>query len=834
MDKETFIKIINERKKFRSDLKKKLQKKSFSFCEGDCYLIEESWDKNLNEKIVEYAHEENEDYEEFIPPKFINNIESIINYIKTNKNLKLISKKSIVLIYGKKSLKNNNLIKYYSGNNKLIIEYLNDEDYKSILLIDPLNKNNIKERSFIISTEDIDDEEEIKLYKNIINKDIDIDIIKDNIIPIKTYLKFNELINKLKKKIKFLEDKKGPKYERNLINKLVNEKNSLIKQIIELKKNIKEKDKEINQKVNLTNQINELNKNIKEKYKEINKLSEELQKQIKYKNQYLSINKKQTEYRENLEKNLNNEINKYKEILKEKDKEIKEYKLKIEQNLINKNKENNEMISNSQKLSKSVQNIFNQSKNIPNEQDLIKLKKELKKREDMIIEKEKELNNKITFLEDKENLIEKENNENKKRKEEFQKDLQENERLKKENIDLIKRNKELEEEIKKKESKLKSTRSKNKMEEYIVPTLIGLNNIGATCFMNSTLQCLSQTCHLTKYFLNEKNENRILNNNLALKKQNLQLSPIYLELIKSLWNKNGPKSFSPNKFMNIIEKMNPLFKQGQAGDSKDFIIFILEQLHRELKSPIKLNNNNMNVPLNQYNKNNAFNYFFNDFKKECSIISDVFFGFTETTNECLYCKNNYNSKGYATPICYNYGIFNCLIFPLEEVKNLKNNDMQNNNNFKNNNNIVSIYDCFYYNQKDELFTGDNRNYCNICKQLYDSIYSSKIFVSPNVLILILNRGKDNKFNVKLTFDETIDISSFVLQKDKPKIIYNLYGVITHIGQSGPNAHFVASCKSPIDHKWYRYNDSMVNSIENIQKEVIDFGTPYILFYQKNK
>ena len=120
--------------------------------------------------------------------------------------------------------------------------------------------------------------------------------------------------------------------------------------------------------------------------------------------------------------------------------------------------------------------------------------------------------------------------------------------------------------------------------------------------------------------------------------------------------------------MNIVEKMNPLFKQGQAGDSKDFIIFILEQLHKELKKPVNNNGSDKNLALNQYDKNNAFNYFFNDFKKDCSIISDAFFGFTETTNECLYCKNNYNSQGYPAPICYNYGIFNCLIFPLEEVK----------------------------------------------------------------------------------------------------------------------------------------------------------------------
>ena len=66
----------------------------------------------------------------------------------------------------------------------------------------------------------------------------------------------------------------------------------------------------------------------------------------------------------------------------------------------------------------------------------------------------------------------------------------------------------------------------------------------------------------------------------------------------------------------------------------------------------------------------------------------------------------------------------------------------------------------------------------------------------------------------------------------PQIIYNLYGVITHIGQNGPNARFVASCKYNKDNKWYRFDDSIVNPITNIQKEVIEFGTPYILFYEK--
>ena len=376
------------------------------------------------------------------------------------------------------------------------------------------------------------------------------------------------------------------------------------------------------------------------------------------------------------------------------------------------------------------------------------------------------------------------------------------------------------------------------IKDYTQPTLIGLNNIGSTCFINATLQCLSQTKTLTNYFLNEKNKTKIINNNIALKnKLDNQLTPFYYELINKLWNKTSEtKSISPLNFVQKLNEMNPLFKLGEAGDSKDFIIFILEQIHRELKKRLNINNKPLD-PLNQYDKANSFDHFFNEFKSDVSIISDVFYGIHETTNVCLNCKANYNSRNQNNPICYNYGIFNCLIFPLEEVKNmkLKNNMNQGNNQESmNSNNVVNIYDCFDYYQKSDLFTGDNKNYCNICKQLYDSIYTCKIYSSPNYLILILNRGKGNIYNVKLDFPEVINITNYVLQKETPNIIYELYGVVTHIGQSGPNAHFVASCKSPINGKWYRYNDAIVNNITDVKKEVMEFGTPYILFYQKEK
>ena len=62
-------------------------------------------------------------------------------------------------------------------------------------------------------------------------------------------------------------------------------------------------------------------------------------------------------------------------------------------------------------------------------------------------------------------------------------------------------------------------------------------------------------------------------------------------------------------------------------------------------------------------------------------------------------------------------------------------------------------------------------------------------------------------------------------------IYKLIGVITHIGNSGEDGHFIAHCLNPIDNAWYTYNDAIVNKTTNFQK-IIDFGMPYLLFYKK--
>ena len=416
---------------------------------------------------------------------------------------------------------------------------------------------------------------------------------------------------------------------------------------------------------------------------------------------------------------------------------------------------------------------------------------------------------------------------------ELKKYINENIKIKKENEMLSMKNKELEEEIKKIKSKYQFQERINNEEiltKYKNPTLIGLNDDHN--IFNTILQCLSQTSELTSYFLNNKNIEQIINDNIISKNKNdKKLAPIYLKLIQNLWKMNGTEAYSADTFMNNIKNMNPLFEIENENNLKEFIIFIIEQLHRELKKPkIKNNNSKINEILEQYDRNNTFNYCYNKFNQESSIISDLFFGLKEISNECLNCRNNYNSKGLPNnSIFYNYEMFDCLIFPLEEIKNIKNNFMKNNN-IQNNNNYITLKDCFNYNQRLEYYTGDNKNYCNFCKQLSDFCYNNKIFNSPKILILIMKRVQENEYN--LIFEETLDISEFVYSKDVPILKYNLYGVISDI-EKQKITHFISSCKSPIDNKWYRYDDTKVTSITNVEKDVIQYGIPYILFYKKS-
>ena len=368
------------------------------------------------------------------------------------------------------------------------------------------------------------------------------------------------------------------------------------------------------------------------------------------------------------------------------------------------------------------------------------------------------------------------------------------------------------------------------------PPTIGLENIGATCYMNSTLQCFCNIKKFVDFFKYSKQVANIVKNS----KNNLTSS--FKLLIEKLWPKNynpvtSRKFYAPNDFKQKISKMNPLFEGIAANDAKDLVNFIIMTLHLELNkaNPNNNNINNNNIIFDQRNKQLMLNNYVMEFKKNNqSIISDLFYAMNCNITQCNFCYQQ----------IYNFQTYFFIIFPLEEIRKYKNNfnnmynifynafNFFNFNNFINSN-VVSIYDCFEYDCKQNLMDGENSMYCNFCKTNRSCYMSTHLITGPEVLILLLNRGHGIEFNVKINFVEHLDLSRYIEYKNTG-VKYDLFGVITHIGESSMSGHFIAYCKDPILNRWHKFNDAIVSDVTNFQKEVIDFAMPYLLFYQKSQ
>ena len=445
-----------------------------------------------------------------------------------------------------------------------------------------------------------------------------------------------------------------------------------------------------------------------------------------------------------------------------------------------------------------------------------KKKKKKKKKSSRLIYEEK-----IIELEEKEDMLSKQIKEyelKKQKQKELKKDIEiERDKFeeKKKSFDKERANKF--EQLKLKEKELNKMQLLLEKEEKIyynkkIPILIGLNNIGATCYMNATLQCLSNTKELTEFFLNNYKDKN--------KKKHI-ITYEYYELIKNLWNeKNNNKPYSPYSFKDVLSQENDLFAGIQANDSKDLINFLIERLHQELNVIKEKNNNENFYQINQLNENEALQFFLKDFTSSFnSIISKLFYGILETKSQCKGCNM----------IKFNFQLYSFLEFPLQHINQyFFNNGKRPLFTQDGKNPDVDLYECFEYNRKIDLMNGENQMYCNICNKLCDATYTNFIYSGPNYLIINLNRGRGAVYECKVNFPEQLNLFNYVSYQHGITA-YELYAVICHLGPSSMSGHFVAYCRNRIDNKWYLYNDAFVTLCDK-PKQYTE-GMPYILFYR---
>ena len=227
MDEKFINSIINKYKSFRKSLEELIKSKIIKLKNKDCYLITDCWDIELNKMIKSY--ESNKKFKKSnihftLPkqnPEFINNIPSFVEFIKKQQKFKLISKDFIDEINEKANLNicQNTPVTYYTGNNKIIIEFKDKNENIAVLINYPLL--NYFTLYFIEIKKD-------EIQKNILYfKILSIEKFKENVIKEKfnntIYTKKEFINNKTKcfptnykKKINSISKNKGNKKRENI------------------------------------------------------------------------------------------------------------------------------------------------------------------------------------------------------------------------------------------------------------------------------------------------------------------------------------------------------------------------------------------------------------------------------------------------------------------------------------------------------------------------------------------------------------------------------------------------------------------------------------------
>jgi len=114
--------------------------------------------------------------------------------------------------------------------------------------------------------------------------------------------------------------------------------------------------------------------------------------------------------------------------------------------------------------------------------------------------------------------------------------------------------------------------------------IVGLRNLGNTCFMNSIIQCLAQSPYLIPYFRNGYYQ-REINSDNPLGKDG-KVAEEWANLVNAMWG-GLYRTCVPYDFKKTIGSFSPQFLGYNQQDSQEFLNFLLDGLHEDLNRILK-------------------------------------------------------------------------------------------------------------------------------------------------------------------------------------------------------------------------------------------------------
>ncbi|KAL7981585.1 hypothetical protein Chor_005673 [Crotalus horridus] len=238
-----------------------------------------------------------------------------------------------------------------------------------------------------------------------------------------------------------------------------------------------------------------------------------------------------------------------------------------------------------------------------------------------------------------------------------------------------------------------------------VQGLTGLRNLGNTCFMNSILQCLSNTKELRDYCLQSQYV-RDLNNNSRMQ---MSLMTEFAKLIQMLWTSSPNESVSPSEFKMQIQRYAPRFVGYNQQDAQEFLRFLLDGLHSEvnrvLVRPKGHSDNLDHLPDDEKGRQMWMRYL----AREDSRIGDLFVGQLKSSLTCSSC-------GYCSTA---FDPFWDLSLPIAKKSYGE----------------VNLIDCMRLFTKEDVLDGDEKPTCGHCKARTKCMKKFSIQRFPKILVL---------------------------------------------------------------------------------------------------
>lgn len=314
-----------------------------------------------------------------------------------------------------------------------------------------------------------------------------------------------------------------------------------------------------------------------------------------------------------------------------------------------------------------------------------------------------------------------------------------------------------------------------------------LFNLGATCYINTALQCLGNCDDFLTLVLNNKNND---NNSLIN-----ELKSILIELFT---NNN---SLRPYRFLNVLKTNIKGIEINEQNDINEFISLLLDKLNKDIcYKNITTKNDLMNI--NKY-KNSSYDI--QKFKMDISWIErtqseysqliEIFYGQSITQIICGHCKF----------ISHNYEIYSSIMVPICDTLDES---------------LMHYFQDEFLNK-----TNDNSDWkCDECNNKKQSKKSTKLWKLPNILIITLKRFTDSlqKNNKKVQIPLELSLDKYTISKTNTK--YKLSSVAYHSG-SFFGGHYVAITKKK-NNNWYIIDDINISELKDMN--MISEG--YLYFY----